>query len=79
MMGPDYTWWHGFYEVAQHFYFKLIPAARAYGDEEVDAFIDKLLAEDPMHTWLSQNTEKLKGDIRSGAMQGIYRKLFEEE
>ncbi|HHC71527.1 MAG TPA: hypothetical protein ENK54_01410 [Thiotrichales bacterium] len=27
MMGPDYTQWHGFYEVAKHFYNKFIPAA----------------------------------------------------
>ncbi len=25
MMGPDYTHWHGTYEVAQHFYIKFIP------------------------------------------------------
>lgn len=25
MMGPDYTHWHGTYEVAKHFYVKLIP------------------------------------------------------
>ncbi len=25
MSGPDYTWWHGIYEVAQHTYFKWIP------------------------------------------------------
>ncbi|TCJ17128.1 cytochrome C552 [Parasulfuritortus cantonensis] len=25
MMGPDYTWWHGIYEVAQHTYFLWIP------------------------------------------------------
>lgn len=28
MMGPDYTWWHGIYEVAQHTYFKWIPELR---------------------------------------------------
>ena len=28
MMGPDYTWWHGIYEVAQHTYFKWIPEMR---------------------------------------------------
>ena len=28
MMGPDYTWWHGMYEVAQHTYFKWIPEMR---------------------------------------------------
>jgi hypothetical protein len=25
MNGPDYTWWHGIYEVSQHTYFKWIP------------------------------------------------------
>jgi hydroxylamine dehydrogenase len=27
MMGPDYTQWHGFYEVAKHFYTEFIPEA----------------------------------------------------
>jgi hypothetical protein len=26
MMGPDYTHWHGMYEVAKHFYTKFLPA-----------------------------------------------------
>ncbi len=29
MQGPDYTQWHGFYEVAKHFYFKFLPEAEA--------------------------------------------------
>ena len=29
MMGPDYTWWHGFYEVAKHFYTEFLPEAEA--------------------------------------------------
>lgn len=29
MMGPDYTQWHGFYEVAKHFYTKFIPELQA--------------------------------------------------
>jgi len=77
MMGPDYTWWHGMYEVAQHFYFKLIPQARAYNNAEVNAYLDKLLAEDPMHTWMSRETADLKGDICSGEMQKVYQELFE--
>ena len=77
MMGPDYTWWHGMYEVAQHFYFKLIPEAREYGNPEVNAYIDDLLANDPMHSWLYRESADLKQDIRSGKMQEIYRKLFE--
>ena len=26
MMGPDYTHWHGMYEVSKHFYMKFLPA-----------------------------------------------------
>ena len=26
MMGPDYTHWHGMYEVSKHFYTKFLPA-----------------------------------------------------
>jgi hypothetical protein len=29
MMGPDYTQWHGFYEVSKHFYNDFIPEAEA--------------------------------------------------
>ena len=29
MMAPDYTQWHGMFEVAERFYMKLIPEARA--------------------------------------------------
>ena len=76
MMGPDYTWWHGFYEVAQHFYFKLLPEARAYHDPEVDAFIDHLLDNDPMHHWVREKTDDLKKQIRSGEMQKIYARFF---
>ncbi len=79
MMGPDYTWWHGFYEVAQHFYFKLLPEARELGDPKVDAFIDHLLDSDPMHHWVREKTDDLKKQIRSGEMQKIYAKFFTEK
>ncbi len=78
MMGPDYTWWHGIYEVAQHFYFKFLPEARAYNDPDVNGYIDKLLA-DPMHAWLNSPTDQLKAKIRSGEMQKVYQKLFENK
>lgn len=79
MMGPDYTWWHGIYEVAQHFYFKLIPEAREFKNPAVDAYLDNLLQNDPMHSWLSKQTADLKSAIRSGEMQKIYKELFERE
>jgi hypothetical protein len=77
MMGPDYAWWHGIYEVGQHFYFKFLPEARKYGDEEVNGYIDKLLTEDPMHRWMSQETGELKEAIRSGKMQQLYEEMYE--
>jgi hydroxylamine dehydrogenase len=77
MMGPDFTWWHGIYEVAQHFYFKFLPEALNYHDPDVTAYIDNLLANDPMHAWLHGSTEELKKKIRSGEMQRIYRQIFE--
>jgi len=79
MMGPDYTWWHGIYEVAQHFYFKFLPEALEYDDPDVNAYIQTLLTEDPMHTWLSQSTPELKEAIRSGKIQEVYKKLFPEK
>jgi hydroxylamine dehydrogenase len=79
MMGPDYTWWHGFYEVAQHFYFKLIPEARELNNPELNAYLDKLLTDDPMHQWLNQPTDRLKQMIKSGELQKVYRSFFEEE
>ncbi len=61
MMAPDYTHWHGMYEVAERFYVELIPqarelaaAARARGEEAkavaVEAEIDAIL-ERPEHRW----------------------------
>ncbi|MDQ1354840.1 MAG: hydroxylamine dehydrogenase [Acidobacteriota bacterium] len=79
MMGPDYTWWHGFYDVAQHFYFKFIPEARELDNPEVNAYLDKLLKDDPMHQWLKQPTDRLKQMIKNGELQKIYHSLFEKK
>jgi hypothetical protein len=61
MMAPDYTHWHGMYEVAERFYEELIPearglAARAAADGKatqagaVNALIDAVLVR-PEHAW----------------------------
>ncbi|MEK7475656.1 MAG: multiheme c-type cytochrome [Candidatus Coatesbacteria bacterium] len=52
MMAPDYTHWHGMYEVADRFYVHLIPEARelAKGNAKVNAVIDAILAR-PEHAW----------------------------
>lgn len=76
MMGPDYAWWEGIYEVGKHFYFKFLPAARKYNDPEINAYIDKLLTNDPMHAWISRPTDEIKKDIRSGKMQQVYEGMY---
>ena len=61
MMAPDYTHWHGMYEVAERFYTELIPEARelierAAKDGRADAaaavrkVVDEILAR-PEHAW----------------------------
>jgi len=76
MMGPDYTWWHGIYDVAQHFYFKYLPELRKFHDPEIDAYIDDLLANDPMHQWLSRPAADIKADIQSGKLQELYADMY---
>lgn len=76
MMGPDYTWWHGIYDVAQHFYFKFIPAVKEYNNAEANKYIDNLIKNDPMHKWVNRPTEELKKEIRSGKMQEIYKDFY---
>jgi cytochrome c553 len=58
MMGPDYTHWHGMYEVGKHFYTKFLPAvvetARKKSPElgkKYEARVEELLAKDE-HAWL---------------------------
>jgi hydroxylamine dehydrogenase len=62
-MAPDYTHWHGMYEVADRFYNHLIPEAKAIIDkamkngkkkqaQAVAAILDKILAS-PENAWLS--------------------------
>ncbi len=80
MMGPDYAWWHGIYDVIHNFYFEFLPAARKFNDKDVNKYIDKLLKDDPMHQWFSQRTtSELKRAIKSGELQQIYTDLFKEK
>ena len=78
MMGPDYTWWHGIYEVAQHFYFKFLPEAEQYNDPDVNKYIENMLTRDPMHNWINGSTDELKKNIRSGKIQEVYKKMFKD-
>ncbi|MDX1631681.1 MAG: multiheme c-type cytochrome [Thermoanaerobaculia bacterium] len=57
MMGPDYTHWHGMYEVAKHFYQEFVPAVVEAAEETSPALgekwarrMDELMAR-PEHVW----------------------------
>ncbi|MBI4984420.1 MAG: cytochrome C552 [Rhodocyclales bacterium] len=64
MMGPDYTWWHGMYEVAQHTYFKWIPEMRAAvmkkdGNEKAaDEILTKYFKPIDGHDWYFNGISK---------------------
>lgn len=81
MMAPDYTHWHGMFEVAERFYTELIPEARELTAEarehgrgaeaaKVDALIDEVLAR-PEHAWFEQGAEELMRQIQA-SMQDRY-------
>ncbi|HPO08280.1 MAG TPA: multiheme c-type cytochrome [bacterium] len=46
MMGPDFTQWHGFYEVAKHFYNKYLPEAEDLLPGVTDSALQM-----PEHAW----------------------------
>jgi len=53
MMGPDYTQWHGFYEVAKHFYTEFLPEA-----EHLMPGITSDLMKTDYHKWTSGLTKE---------------------
>jgi hypothetical protein len=74
MMAPDYTHWHGMYEVAERFYMELLPQslelarhARAEGKtreaDAVTAVVDGILSR-PEHAWFRQGAAEDAERIR---------------
>jgi len=74
MMGPDYTHWHGMYEVSKHFYSKFLPAAVEAAAQKSPGLkkkyqekVEQLLARDE-HRWIKglspQEAEALKKSYR---------------
>lgn len=76
MMGPDYTWWHGIYEVAQNTYFKWIPELKkvVMAKDGNENFANELLKKHfgpiPGHDWYFNGLSK-------DALEKV-RKGFEE-
>ncbi len=82
MMGPDYTHWHGTYEVAKHFYTKYIPElreliehGRTSGDagqvaaaEKLQARLDQTLKSDG-HKWFLGEMDEAEKERRREAAE----------
>ncbi|MET0000195.1 cytochrome C552 [Candidatus Thiodiazotropha endoloripes] len=73
MSGPDYTWWHGIYDVAKHTYMKWIPelkdvAMKKDGNTKfADAMLDKYFRPIEGHTWYFEGMSKESIDkVRKG-------------
>ncbi len=77
MMGPDYTHWHGLYEVARHFYSKFIPKVQKLADKagkgEKYKKLIKEIMDRPEHEWnkTGGNPELLRAiDAENAARYG---------
>lgn len=75
MMGPDYTHWHGMYEVSKHYYTEFLPAvvkAAATKSPQLGAkyqgMIDKMLTQ-PEHQWLKGLTPQEAEALRKAYEQ----------
>ena len=73
MNGPDYTWWHGIYDVAKHTYFKWIPELKEVsmkkdGNEDfANAMLDKYFKPIDGHAWYIEGMIKEAIDkVRAG-------------
>lgn len=68
MAGPDYTWWHGLYEVAKVFYSEFVPEARS-----LDAkLVDEVIGEVPEHNWFTKGMTP--GQIQE--ILGFYKERY---
>ncbi len=76
MQGPDYTQWHGFFEVAENFYTKFLDEVHheAEGDEEIEAKVKEIL-ERPEHKWRSGG---LPADMMK-RIQEKFRKKYKQD
>lgn len=67
MMAPDYTHWHGMFEVAERFYVELVPMARELavegGGGRTNAVLDEILAR-PEHAWFEEGAAEQAEEIR---------------
>lgn len=79
MMGPDYTHWHGMYEVSKHFYQDFLPAVLEAAASKSEAMhrkyeekIAELLRRDE-HLWLKGLSQEEAEELRK-----MYRQRYNE-
>jgi hypothetical protein len=91
MMAPDYTHWHGLYEVAKHWYTKFIPELREIaevhlrsddsdkveGAKKLATAIDELL-ERPEHAWFSGKLSPDEQEKRRQAQEEFRNRYAKE-
>jgi hypothetical protein len=80
MMGPDYTHWHGMYEVAKHFYTEFLPlvveTAGEHSAEMGEAYkarVARLLERDE-HLWLKGLSQQEVDQLKEA-----YQKRYQEK
>jgi hydroxylamine dehydrogenase len=59
MLGPDYAWWHGMYEVAKKFYTEFLPEVKVTaGPVFYERLVKKYLEKDIRHEWYLKGMSK---------------------
>ena len=60
MMGPDYAWWHGLYEVAKHFYGYFLPEVEKImgGKAQAEPILNEYVFKDQQHRWYKDGMSK---------------------
>lgn len=76
MSGPDYTWWHGMYEVAKSFYQHFIPEVkRVAGEPLATQLLEKHVYSQPGHRWVKEGMSK----EQLQKIQDFYRERYGEQ
>jgi len=84
MMAPDYTQWHGMYEVAHRFYMELVPqlreliehnrtGPRAAAARQLEAKLNSIL-ESEMHRWFLGQTSDAEKAARLAAKEAFSKR-----
>ena len=75
MQGPDYTWWHGMYEVAKHFYEKFIPQVKeAAGEDLAKQLLERYVYSQDGHLW---HRDGYSDEVREKIKQ-FYEKRYKQ-